>query len=99
MSRKSIEPGALKPVVSEAAPLFTTKDISEDERVRSAYPELAAHRNYHAFVGGALSDHHLALGIEKIRPKGNVACSGGRRGAGQYEIAQRRSQGCSPATG
>jgi hypothetical protein len=70
MSRKSIEPGVLKPVVSEAAPLFTTKDISDDERVRSAYPELAAHRNYCAFVGGALSDHHLELGIEKVRPKG-----------------------------
>lgn len=69
MSRKSIDPGVLKPVVSQAPPLFTTKDISEDERVRSAYPELAAHRNYHAFVGGALSDHHLELGIEKVRTK------------------------------
>ena len=69
MSRKSIAPEILNSVVSEASPLFTTKDISEDERVRSAYPELATHRNYHAFVGGALSDHHVELGIAKVRTK------------------------------
>ena len=63
MSRKSIAPEILNSVVSEASPL------SEDERVRSAYPELATHRNYHAFVGGALSDHHVELGIAKVRTK------------------------------
>ncbi len=68
MSRKSIAPEILKPVVSEASLLFATKDISED-RVRNAYPELATHRNYHAFVGGALNDHHLELRIAKVRTK------------------------------
>lgn len=67
MSRKLIQVAVLKPVVSEAPTSFTTKDISEDERVRRAYRDLVHHRNYHAFIGGALSDHHSELGIRKDR--------------------------------
>ena len=70
-------------VVSGASSLFTTKDISEDERVRGAHPELTAHRNYHAFVGGALSDNHATLGIVKMRTKGE-------RGM-QWRKAERRA--------
>jgi hypothetical protein len=67
MSRKSIRLGVLKQVVADASPLFTTKDISEDERVRRAHSDLVVHRNYHAFVGGALSDHRVALGIIEVQ--------------------------------
>jgi hypothetical protein len=74
MSRKSIRLDILKQVIADASPLFATKDVSEDERVRRAHPALAAHRNYHAFVGGALSDHHVALNIIEVRkstPRGS----------------------------
>jgi hypothetical protein len=74
MSRKSIRADILKQVVADADSSFATKDISENERVRRAHPELVGHRNYHAFVGGALSDHHVALGIievQKSTPRGS----------------------------
>lgn len=74
MSRKSIRADVLKQVIADADALFATKDISEDERVRRAHPELVGHRNYHAFVGGALSDHRVALGIVEVRkstPRGS----------------------------
>ncbi len=67
MSRKLIQSTVLMPVVEQAPVVFTTKDISEDRRIRDAYPELVGHRNYHAFVGGALSDNHANLGIRKER--------------------------------
>ena len=69
MSHKSIQSHVLKPVVAGAPALFRTKDISEDPRVRRAYSELVNHRNYHAFVGRALSIHHVELGIEKDRDR------------------------------
>jgi hypothetical protein len=67
MSRRAIRFAVLKQVVADANLLFTTKDISEDERVRRAHSELVNHRNYHAFVGGALSDHRVALGIVEVQ--------------------------------
>lgn len=67
MSRKSIRLDVLMRVVADANLLFTTKDISEDERVRCTHLEVVDHRNYHAFVGGALSDHRVALGIIEVR--------------------------------
>ncbi len=67
MSRKSVQPDVLKQVVADANALFTTRDISEDQRVRLAHPDLVDHRNYHAFVGGALSDHHVDLGIHEVQ--------------------------------
>lgn len=67
MSRESIRLDALRMVVEDAERLFTTKDISEDERIRNAHPELVNHRNYHAFVGGALSDNHVTLGIVEVK--------------------------------
>lgn len=51
MSYKSIHPKVLKLIVAGAPVLLTTKDISEDPRVRRAYLELVGRRNYHAFVG------------------------------------------------
>jgi len=69
MSHKLIQLNVLKPVVLSAPTLFATKDISEHPRILAAYPELVGHRNYHAFIGRALSVHHVALGIEKFRDK------------------------------
>ena len=71
MSWKLLQFGILKRVVADAGNLFTTKDISEDERVRSAHPDLVHRRNYHSFVGAALSNHHIALSIVKVQTVGN----------------------------
>ena len=67
MSWKSIRLDILKEVVAGANLVFPTKDISEDERVRGTHPELVGHRNYHAFVGRALSVHRVALGIIEVQ--------------------------------
>ncbi|WP_437547787.1 hypothetical protein WME97_47680 [Sorangium sp. So ce367] len=58
---------ALKQIVASAGQQFSTNDISEDERMLAAHPELASHSHYHAFVGGALSDHHVALDIAEVQ--------------------------------
>ncbi|HZF51939.1 MAG TPA: hypothetical protein VE093_24975 [Polyangiaceae bacterium] len=74
MSRKSVRLDVLKQVVSDANAVFVTKDISEDERMCVAHAELVTHSHYHAFVGGALSDHRVALGIietQKDTPRGS----------------------------
>lgn len=63
MSRKSIRLDVLKQVVADASQVFATKDISEDERMRRAHANLVNHSHFHAFVGGALSDHHVVLDI------------------------------------
>ena len=67
MSRKSIQVDVLKQVVADAGQQFATKDISEDERMLAAHPELVSHRHYHAFVGGALSDHRIMLSIVEVQ--------------------------------
>ena len=67
MSRKSIRVDVLKRVVADASQQFATKDISEDKRMRAAHPELVSHSHYHAFVGGALSDHHVQLNIVEVQ--------------------------------
>ena len=69
MSRKSILEIVLKQVVDDARSQFATKDISEDERMLAAHPELVNHSHYHAFVGGALSDHHVMLKIVEVQKK------------------------------
>jgi hypothetical protein len=74
MSRKLIEVDMLKRVVADMSAAFATRDVSEDERTRLAYPDLVDHSHYHAFVGGALSDHHVALDIvetQKDTPRGS----------------------------
>ncbi|HZF50751.1 MAG TPA: hypothetical protein VE093_18960 [Polyangiaceae bacterium] len=67
MSRKSIRVDVLKQVVADAGQQFATKDISEDKRMQAAHPELVSHSHYHAFVGGALSDHHVLLNIVEVQ--------------------------------
>ena len=74
MSRRAIRLEVLRDVVADAGSVFATRDISDDARVRNAHPQLAEHRNYHAFVGGALSDHHLSLNIVEVQestPRGS----------------------------
>lgn len=65
MSRLKISLFVLKQVVDDLGPVFYTKDVSEDLRMTSAHADLADRRNYHSFVGGALSDHDSELGIRK----------------------------------
>lgn len=65
MGRLKISLYVLKQVVDDLGPVFYTKDVSEDPRMTSAHLDLTDHRNYHSFVGGALSDHDSELGIRK----------------------------------
>jgi hypothetical protein len=67
MSRKLIRLDVLRQVVHDAGNQFATKDISEDERMLAAHPDFVSHSHYHAFVGGALSDHHAALNIVEVQ--------------------------------
>ena len=67
MSRKLVRADILLQVVADQDRVFSTRDVSEDDRVRQAHPALTRHSLYHAFIGGALSDHRDALGIEEIR--------------------------------
>ena len=67
MSRKAISVRVLKRVVKDSGDVFTTKDVSEDPRVMNAHRKLVKHSHYHAFVGGALSDHRDKLGIKEIQ--------------------------------
>ncbi|WP_437927951.1 hypothetical protein WMF37_01510 [Sorangium sp. So ce291] len=74
MSRKSIQLEILKQIVADAGQQFATNDVSEDERMLAAHPELVSHSHYHAFVGGALSDHHEDLDIVEVQkdtPRGS----------------------------
>ena len=74
MSRKSILLYALREVVADLGQVFTTKDVSEDIRMKQAHPNLKDHQQYHAFVGGALSDHRAQLEIDEIKkntPRGS----------------------------
>ncbi len=66
MSRLDISLYALKQAVDDLDQVFYTKDVSEDPRMTAAHLGLVDHSHYHAFVGGALSDHKVALGIQKI---------------------------------
>lgn len=66
MSRNLVRVEILKQVVAEVGEEFATKDRSENERMLSAHPELVSHSYYHAFIGGALKDHHVALNIIEI---------------------------------
>jgi hypothetical protein len=44
-------------------------DVADDERLRAQYPELVARRTYNASIGGALSDHRVALGLTSVSEK------------------------------
>lgn len=67
MSRKSVSVRVMKKVIRDLGDVFTTKDVSEDERMLKAHRRLVKHSHYHAFVGGALSDHRSKLKIKEIQ--------------------------------
>ncbi len=67
MSRKNISVRVMKAVIKDLGGVFATKDVSEDERMINAHPRLVKHSHYHAFVGGALSDHRAKLDIKEIQ--------------------------------
>jgi hypothetical protein len=67
MSWKSIRVEILQNVVDSLDHVFSTKDVSEDVSFWDAHLDLAAHRNYHAFVGQSLSHHRALLGIRETK--------------------------------
>lgn len=69
MSRNHIRIEDLKPVVANLGPSFLTTDVAADETLQAKYPELIARSTYTASIGGALSDHHIALAITKANDK------------------------------
>ena len=81
MSRKLISVQVLKQVVRDMDDVFTTKDVSEDPRVMNAHRRLANHSHYHAFVGGALSDHRRELGIDELQKGTARGSRWGKKGA------------------
>jgi hypothetical protein len=66
MSRNDVSVHVMREVIANLDEIFTTKDVSEDPRMLTAHRHLTDRRNYHSFVGGALSDHRAVLGIDKI---------------------------------
>lgn len=87
MSWKLIEFDVLKQVVAGQSRVFVTKDVSEDERMRQAHPELANHSLYHAFVGASLSKRREALGISKIREAASRGARWEKHGCTEPAIA------------
>ena len=69
MSRKDVSVRVMKEVIADLGRVFTTKDVSEDRRMLTAHRHLTDHSHYHAFVGGALSDHRAVLGIDEIQKR------------------------------
>lgn len=69
MSRQAIRVEDLKPVVAKLGPSFQTMDVAADENLRAKYPELIARSTYASSIGGALSEHHVALAIAKAHDK------------------------------
>lgn len=67
MSWKLVEFDVLKQVIADQNREFAAKDVSEDGRMTQTHAQLTKHSHYHAFVGTALSQHHLALGINLVR--------------------------------
>ncbi len=91
MSRKLISVRVLKQVVKDMGDVFTTKDVSEDPRVMNAHRKLAKHSHYHAFVGGALSDHRRELGIDEIQ-KGTIRGSRWQKKGSPFSFLQRKQE-------
>lgn len=69
MGRKDISLYTLKEVVAGLGQEFTTKDVSENIRMKQAHPNLTDHKQYHRFVGEALSYYRAQLEIDEIKKK------------------------------
>jgi len=91
VSRKLISVRVLKKVVNDMGDVFTTKDVSEDPRVMNAHRKLVKHSHYHAFVGGALSDHRRELGIDEIQKRTPRGSRWGKKGS-PFGLFQRKQE-------
>ena len=96
MGRDSIRSNVLMEVIADLPRSFATKDVSEDERVRGAHPEAAAHSHYHAFVGGALSDHSPLLGIKQIRKSTSRGAIWEKQGTASIEVSPQQAREGTP---
>ena len=65
---------------------FVTKDVSEDERMLLAHPELVSNIQYHGFVGRALSDNRTVLGIAEVRKRTSRGSLWEKQGRGEHRV-------------
>jgi hypothetical protein len=95
MGRQDISLSVLRQVVTDLGPEFFTKDVSEDPRMTKVHFDLVGHTHYHSFVGGALSDHRVTLGINLV---GNHPKRGGlwKKAAWSMKKPETLDQGSSP---
>jgi hypothetical protein len=56
----------LERAIGRVGQVFVTKDVSEQPELRRAHPRESAHTHWHAFVGRAISVHHVRLGVTSI---------------------------------
>ena len=66
MGKNDISWYTLKEVIAGLGQVFTSKDVSEDIRMKQAHLDLVDDPQYHSFVGGALSIHRAQLEIDEI---------------------------------
>ena len=82
MSHLHIDAGALRATIEKMGELFFTRDVSEHPDMLRAHAELAGERNYHAWVGRAISD--LVPEVTKTerhnKRRGQQWARAGRRG-------------------
>ena len=91
MSRKNVSVHVMKKVINDLGGVFTTKDVSEDQRMIKAHPQLVKHSHYHAFVGGALSDHRSKLKIKEIQKRTSRGSRWQKLGF-SYDVPSRSAQ-------
>lgn len=69
MSRLDNKVRVLREVIADLGQEFSTKDVSEDQRMIAAHPFEAKHSHFHAFVGGAISDNRGILSVKEIKKR------------------------------
>ncbi len=57
----------LKEVVDGMGITFFTKNVSESSQMKKTHLHLVDNRNYHSFVGRALSEYRVDLGIDEVQ--------------------------------
>lgn len=67
MGSNDIDVNILKEVVAGLDVVFSTKDVSENPFMIQSHLNLIDCRNYHSFVGRALSVHRAYLGIDEFQ--------------------------------
>ena len=69
MGRSDNKVRVLRGVIADLGNEFSTKDVSEDQRMIKAHPFDVRHSHYHAFVGGAISDNRGVLNVKEVRKR------------------------------